>query len=61
MANTQNTQNSTIEIKAPDLEKSTKTIARCAKVTTAITVGLTTAAVAVYAAAIIAIKKMANN
>lgn len=62
MANNQNTQsNQTIEVEIPNLEKSVKTMARCAKINTAITVGLTAAAVVAYAALGIAIKKMANQ
>ena len=62
MANNQNTQNTNIiEIEAPNLEKSVKTMARCAKVQTTITVGLTVVAVAAYAALGFAIKKIANN
>lgn len=59
--NNQNNQQTVIEIKDKALEKSVKTLANCAKVNTAISVGLTAAAVAVYTAAVIAIKKMANN
>ena len=60
MANENNQNTTIIEVHNKDLEKSVKTLARCAKVNTAITVGLTAAAVAMYAALGFAIKKMAN-
>lgn len=60
MAN-QNNQQNTVEIKSPELEKAVKSIARCNKIVTAITVGLTAAAVGLYVGAALAIKKMANS